>query len=60
MLSLKFAHIQEEERITKAEQQSRDHQTRNPMEPLLMKLATEFSDSQDLSDRLGRLYQVRW
>ena len=29
------------------------------MEPLLVKLAREFTDSQDLSDRLMRLYKVR-
>ena len=34
-------------------------QARNPLEPLLVKLAREFSDSQDLSDRLQKLYQVR-
>ena len=32
---------------------------RNPLEPLLDKLARDFSDDQDLSDRLRKLYQVR-
>ncbi len=33
-------------------------QDRNPLEPLLFRLACDFSDDQDLSDRLQRLYQV--
>ncbi len=33
-------------------------QDRNPLEPLLFRLASEFSDDQDLSDRLHKLYQV--
>ncbi len=35
-------------------------QARSPLEPLLFRLAREFSDDQDLSDRLQRLYQVKW
>ncbi len=34
-------------------------QDRNPLEPLLVKLASDFSDDQDLSDRLHKLYQVK-
>ena len=30
----------------------------NPLEPLLFRLAREFSDDQDLSDRLQKLYQA--
>lgn len=33
-------------------------QLKNPLEPLLMKLAREFTDDQDLSDRLQKLYKV--
>ena len=33
-------------------------QMRNPLEPLLLKLAREFTDSEDLTDRLYTLYQV--
>jgi hypothetical protein len=33
-------------------------QERSPLEPLLFRLACEFSDDQDLSDRLQRLYRV--
>ena len=33
-------------------------QVRNPLEPLLDRLARDFSDDQDLSDRLRKLYQV--
>ena len=32
---------------------------KNPLEPLLVKLAKEFSDSQDLSERLQAMYQAR-
>ena len=49
---------QADERMEAAARQSRNQQMKNPMEPLLIKLAMEFSDSQDLSDRLYKLYQV--
>ena len=31
---------------------------RNPLEPLLLKLGREFTDDQDLTERLQRLYKV--
>ena len=46
---------EERERIRRAE---REQQVKNPLEPLLLKLTKDFSDDQDLSDRLQRLYQV--
>ena len=46
------------ERLEGAEAQHREQHMRNPLEPLLFQLAREFSDDQDLSDRLQRLYQV--
>ena len=46
---------EERERIVRAE---REQQVKNPLEPLLLKLTKEFSDDQDLSDRLQRLYEV--
>ena len=33
-------------------------QLSNPLEPLLLKIARDFSDDMDLSDRLHRLYEV--
>ena len=50
--------IEMEERLEKAETEHREQQTVNPLEPLLLKLGREFSDNQDLSDRLQTLYQV--
>ena len=47
-----------DEKLQQAEAYVRDRQERNPMEPLLIKLAREFTDSQDLSDRLLKLYKV--
>ena len=48
-----------EARLEMAEKKQREQQMANPLEPLLFKLAREFSDSQDLSDRLHSLYEVR-
>ena len=39
-------------------ERKRRGQARNPLEPLLKKLAREFVDSADLSDKLARLYQA--
>ena len=47
-----------EEKLQEADSCVRDRLERNPMEPLLIKLAREFTDSQDLSDRLLKLYKV--
>ncbi len=47
-----------DEKLEQAEQRQREQQMKNPLEPLLLKLAREFSDSQDLSDRLRCLYEV--
>jgi ribosomal protein L16 Arg81 hydroxylase len=47
-----------EERLRLTELKAREQQMRNPLESLLMKLAKEFSDSEDLSERLQKLYQV--
>lgn len=47
-----------EAKLEKAELKQREQQMKNPLEPLLLKLAREFSDSQDLSDRLLELYQA--
>ncbi len=49
-----------DEKLAHAEQKQREQQMKNPLEPLLLKLAREFSDNQDLSDRLQCLYEVRW
>ena len=46
------------EKLLKARACVRDRLEHNPMEPLLIKLAREFTDSQDLSDRLLKLYKV--
>ena len=37
---------------------NRERDTKNPLEPLLLKLAKECSDSQDLSERLANMYKV--
>ena len=36
----------------------RERDTKNPLEPLLLKFAKECSDSQDLSERLAAMYKV--
>ena len=36
----------------------RERDTKNPLEPLLLKFAKEFSDNQDLSERLATMYKV--
>jgi hypothetical protein len=46
------------EQLRKARACVLDKLERNPMEPLLIKLAREFTDNQDLSDRLFKLYKV--
>uniref|UniRef100_A0A7S0MVB5 EF-hand domain-containing protein n=2 Tax=Cryptomonas curvata TaxID=233186 RepID=A0A7S0MVB5_9CRYP len=46
-----------DEKLEQAERKQREQQMKNPLEPLLLKLAREFSDSQDLSDRLRCLYE---
>ena len=51
--------IEIEEKLHEADLCVRDRLERNPMEPLLIKLAREFTDSQDLSDRLMKLYKVK-
>ena len=33
-------------------------QMKNPLEPLLLRLARQFTDDQDLSERLQKLYRV--
>ncbi len=50
--------IEIEEKLQEADLCVRDRLERNPMEPLLIKLAREFTDSHDLSDRLLKLYKV--
>ena len=37
----------------------RERDTKNPLEPLLLKFAKEFSDDQDLSERLAMMYKVQ-
>ncbi len=50
--------LESEEKLLQTQACMRDRLERNPMEPLLIKLAREFTDSQDLSDRLSKLYKV--
>ena len=50
--------MEQEEKLEQAERKQREQQMKNPLEPLLLKLAREFSDSEDLSDRLRCLYEV--
>ena len=50
--------MEQEERLELAERKHKEQQMKNPLEPLLLKLAREFSDNQDLSDRLRDLYQA--
>ena len=50
--------VEQEERLAAAELHNRQHLQKNPLEPLLLKLAREFSDSQDLSEKLQTMYQV--
>ena len=50
--------MEAEEKHQHIKQLAREQQVKNPLEPLLLKLTKDFSDDQDLSDRLQRLYQV--
>jgi hypothetical protein len=52
------AEMELDEKLEQAKACIRDRLELNPMEPLLLKLAREFTDSQDLSDRLLKLYKV--
>ena len=52
------AKIEEDENHRELEEQRRRQQARNPLEPLLKKLAKEYVDDADLSDKLHRLYKV--
>ena len=47
-----------EEKRAETERMLRTKQSRNPLEPLLMQLARDFSDDGDLSNRLRRLYKA--
>mmetsp|Transcript_52853 Transcript_52853/g.139104 ORF Transcript_52853/g.139104 Transcript_52853/m.139104 type:complete len:648 (+) Transcript_52853:92-2035(+) len=47
-----------EKKLMDAQMQKNEQQMKNPLEPLLLSLAREFSDDQDLSDRLQRIYQL--
>ena len=52
------AKIEDDEKRRVLEEKRRRQQTRNPLEPLLKKLAKEYVDDADLSDKLRCLYQV--
>ena len=52
------AHIDALEHRRFQEEKRRRQETRNPLEPLLRRLAREYVDDADLSDRLSRLFQV--
>ncbi len=52
------AKIEDGEKRQELEEKRRRQQTRNPLEPLLKKLAKEYVDDADLSDKLRCLYQV--
>ena len=47
-----------EERLRLTELKAREQHMKNPLEALLLKLAKECSDSQDLSERLHKIYQA--
>ena len=47
-----------EEKRAETERMLRTKQSRNPLEPLLIQLARDFSDDADLSERLRRLYKA--
>ena len=38
----------------------RERDAKNPLEPLLLKYAMDFSDDRDLSERLAKLYTVNY
>ncbi len=44
--------------LREAKEAVRNEVERNPMEPLLLKLARDFTDDQNLTDRLMKLYKV--
>uniref|UniRef100_A0A7S0MCA4 Ion transport domain-containing protein n=1 Tax=Cryptomonas curvata TaxID=233186 RepID=A0A7S0MCA4_9CRYP len=50
--------MDEEEQVERAVEQARENELRNPMEPLLVQLLREYSDSADLSKRLSILFQA--
>ena len=45
--------------VRKTEERKRERQMHGPLEPLLFKLARDFTDDEDLSERLQKLYQAR-
>ncbi len=53
------AQIAAAEQLERAELAGEGGHARGPLQPLLMRLACEFTDDQDLSDRLLKLYQAR-
>ena len=53
------AHIDAQEQQRNQEEKRRRQETRNPLEPLLRRLARMYIDDADLSDRLSRLFQVK-
>ena len=42
-----------------SQEQLRENLSRNPLEPLLVKVACDFTDSADLTHRLQSIYRVR-
>ncbi len=50
--------IEEEENQRILEEKRRRHLAKNPLEPLLQKIAKEFLDDSDLSNKLSHLYKV--
>eukprot|EP00292_Cryptomonas_paramecium_P000167 CAMPEP_0113678112 /NCGR_PEP_ID=MMETSP0038_2-20120614/9720_1 /TAXON_ID=2898 /ORGANISM="Cryptomonas paramecium" /LENGTH=379 /DNA_ID=CAMNT_0000595621 /DNA_START=655 /DNA_END=1791 /DNA_ORIENTATION=- /assembly_acc=CAM_ASM_000170 len=51
------ARMEDEEKLENAENKVRENILRNPLEPLLLWLAKDFSDNEDLSERLRNLYE---
>ena len=57
-LIVNFFQMEVEEKRAATERQLRAKQSQNPLEPLLIQLARDFSDDADLSERLRRLYKA--
>ena len=53
-----YAELDAEEQAHRPGPRPAVQEMKNPLEPLLLRLARQFKDDQDLSERLQKLYRV--